>query len=134
MHQVDDNCLPIPAVQISTEVSVHARTVRIVRSNNENMFSAKDAMIQAQEDWRSFINIPDDYGTYRNDFIRILYAFKSVCNRHLGHIKIATHKVYLDPSATGLLHSVLYRAGPKTIDFEKSKIDNKLSKNEIKSA
>lgn len=74
-------------------------------------------------------NIPGDHATYRDNFIRLLELFRFTWDGYLGHIRTAPSRVELDPPITKPIHSVPYRAGPKTRDFEKNEINNMLSMN-----
>lgn len=100
--------------------------VSIFQSDNEYTSSTKGAEIQALDDWRSSINIPDDYASYREDIDDMFEPFKSMWDGHFGHITSATHRVVLDPPATMPTHFVPYRAGQKARDFKRNEVENML--------
>lgn len=95
------------------------------------MSSSKGPKVQAPDDWRTFIIIPDDYAAYRNDIIFMLEPITSMWDGHLNHVTVVTSRAEMDPLATRPIHAFSHRAGPKGRDFEKNKIDNMLSMNVI---
>lgn len=62
----------------STENPSLAAAVNIIQSDNENTSSPKVVNIQVSNEWRSTINITDDYAAYCDDCIWMLETFKSM--------------------------------------------------------
>lgn len=53
----------------------------------------------------------------------MLSQFKLILNGHLGLVIIAKHSIALLEPDIALIHSAPYRAGSKTREFEKARID-----------
>lgn len=64
----------------------------------------------------------------------MLSEFHHTWNCHLAHITTVKNRIKLLKLSTQPVHSAPYRAGPKTLKFEKAEIDKILNKNITKPA
>lgn len=115
----------------STKDETAATAVKNVVSDIGNKRSRKGDISQARDDWRSTINILDDYAAYCEALIHVMEPLKSICDGLLDYVTSATHRVELDLPGRRPLNFVPCRAGPRARDFEKNEIENMLSMNVI---
>lgn len=118
----------------STKDPTHSAEFIITQSNNEKLPSSESAKIQASDDCRNSINLPDNCGTYRDGFIRMLQTMRSTWHGCFRHTTSPTDRVKLYPQAAKPIHSGSYRARPKAREFEKNEMDDRLSINVYESA
>lgn len=82
-------------------------------------------------DWRNKIDISEKYDEYQNSFVDMLSQFQHLWDGHLGRIATAKHRIELIDPTTLPVHSVPYRACPKTREFEKLEVAKMLNDNII---
>lgn len=96
--------------------------------------STKEDVIQKPKDSRDSVCIPDEYGSYRDDFITIFEPIASMSDGHSGDESTLKRRTDLQSSVVRPVDSVPYHAGPKAHDLEKSKINNMLAMSVIESS
>ena len=94
---------------------------------------AKSDETRTEADWRSLVNIDEEFADRRDEITAMLDEFASMWDGHLGRVSIAKHRIELQPGARPS-YSAPYRAGPKARDFEKSEIDKMLKAGVIEPA
>lgn len=73
------------------------------------------------QDWRQEAKISDSYVEIKDELIKMLSDFDTMCDRHLGRVNIANHLFELSPSDSQPIHSAPCGAGPNAIDSKSTR-------------
>lgn len=101
---------------------------------DEHVRKKQNANAEFNNTWSEVIAMSAQYHADKKLLIAMLSQFQSMRHGHLGGIKIANHRIELLQPDTAPGHSTLYRAGPKTKEFEEAEVDKMLVESVIEPA
>lgn len=87
--------------------------------DNHATVQKKDAE-KWNEDWRSEVNMPSAYKSYKPGFLEVLSEFEAMWDGHLGLIKAVVHRIELTTIAARRIHSDPYQDVQKDRQFQKA--------------
>lgn len=121
--------------ELDTLAAVHYKSP-VDRTTQMSRYKAveKHDSEKLNHDWKSEVQLLDEYAGYREQFLVMLIKFQSMWDGYLGQVNIAKHRTELMYEKTQPINSAPYWVGPMTREFKKAWINETPSKRVIKTA